>query len=366
MRGLRVTILLVLTLHLTWLGMAGGGVRVAAQDQEADLREAVATAQEIFRLAAEGKYNAMYDRIHPDAHAVVPRAAAVGTFAELYAIAQAGRAQITDARMVSWTYPVTGQTYPYAAEISFEQSYVEKGEEKVLQDRMYLVESGGEWRWFFGSSREFVEAAIARYGGRGEALAEGDLLQNVVTDLDAFYRDALSYTRFDYRSPGVVVVEQGESVGTGCGQAGGGFWAFYCPNDQTVYLDEALLTGLEQQADFAAAFVIAHEWAHHVQTGVGIQRAGPGDVPDEWDELYSIELELMADCMSGAWALDVDSRGLLETDDVDEAIAFTIEYLGDPQHISEYDPQAHGSADQRAQSFLNGYENGFLGCNVSV
>ena len=74
----------------------------------------------------------------------------------------------------------------------------------------------------------------------------------------------------------------------------------------------------------------------------------------------------MADCMSGAWALDVDTRGLLETDDVDEAIAFTVERLGDPRYIDEYDPQAHGTADQRAQSFLTGYENGFLGCNVTL
>ncbi len=366
MRAARGIILLVLAVHLSWVWSPAGIQSVSAQDQEADLREAVATAEEIFLLAAEGKYNAMYDRIHPDAHAVVPRAAAVGTFTELYAIAQAGRSQITDARLVSWTYPVTGQTYPYAAEIGFVQPYVENGQEKVLEDKMYLVESNGEWRWFFGASPEFVEAAIARYGGRGTALTEGNLLQNVVTDLDTFFDDALSYTQFEYRSPGVVLVPEGQSVQTRCGPASSGFWAFYCPTDETVYLDERLLSALEQQADFAAAFVIAHEWAHHVQTGVGIQRADPGEIPEEWNELYSVELELMADCMSGAWALDVDSRGLLETDDIDEAIQFTIDYLGDPQTISEYDPQAHGSADQRTQSFLNGYENGFLGCNVSV
>lgn len=365
MRAQRGIILLTMTLGLIW-PLSSGGMPVSAQDQEADLREAVATAQEIFLLAAEGKYNAMHDRIHPDAHAVVPRAAAVGTFSELYAIAQAGQSRVTGARMVSWTYPVTGQTYPYAAEIDFEQPYVENGEQKLLQDEMYLVESEGEWRWFFGASPEFVEAAIARYGGRGAALTEGDLLQNVVTDLDDFYRDALSYTQFTYHSPGVRVVPEGTSMPTGCGAASSGFWAFYCPNDQTLYLDEELLGTLEQQADFAAAFVIAHEWAHHVQTGVGIQRVDPSEVPDQWNEVYSIELELMADCMSGAWALDVDTRGLLETDDIDEAVQFTIQYLGDPQYSAEYDPQAHGSADQRAQSFLNGYENGFLGCNVSV
>jgi predicted metalloprotease len=339
---------------------------VSAQSEESDLREAAATAYEILLLAADEKYNAIYDRIHPDAHEVVPRAAAVGTFTELYAIAQAGQSEIVGGQMVSWTYPVTGKVYPYAAEIDFVQPYVENGEQKQLQDKMYLVESNGEWRWFFGASMEFVDAAITRYGGRGTPLVEGNLLQNVVTDLDTFYQDVLAYTDYTYRSPGAVLVEQGTSVQTACGPAQTGFWAFYCPGDQTIYLDEQLLGTLQQQADFAAAFVIAHEWAHHIQTGVGIQRVNAGQTPDQWDELYSVELELMADCLSGAWALDVDSRGLLETNDIDEAINFTIQSLGDPRSISEYDPQAHGSADQRAQSFLNGYDNGFLGCNVSV
>jgi predicted metalloprotease len=80
--------------------------------------------------------------------------------------------------------------------------------------------------------------------------------------------------------------------------------------------------------------------------------------------VHSIELELMADCMAGAWALDVDTRGMLQPGDIDAAINFTVEKLGDPSYISEYDPQAHGSNDQRVQSFLNGYEQGFSGCNV--
>jgi len=70
--------------------------------------------------------------------------------------------------------------------------------------------------------------------------------------------------------------------------------------------------------------------------------------------------------MAGAWALDVDTRGLLESDDIDEAVRFTIDRLGDPDYISEYDPQAHGTADQRVQSFMTGYEDGFLGCNVVI
>lgn len=363
---MRRTLLLVALMLAMAVSPFGLEPRASAQDDERDLREATFSAQEILRLAYERKFNAMYDRIHPDAHEVVPRVAAIGVFEAAYAETDAGEATITDSKIVSWTWPVTGQTYDRAAEISFEQPYSDaNGDRELLKDRMYLVKGEDEWRWFFGSSREFVDSAIAQYGGpQGEPLVEGDLVGNVANDLDAFYRDVLSYTEFPYESPGFIYVETGESVSTGCGRAETGFWAFFCPIDVTIYVDESLIEALDDEADFAAAFVIAHEWAHHVQTLVTFDRVQSS--PDDWNEVWSIELELMADCMAGAWALDVDTRELLETDDIDEAVEFTIDYLGDPTYIDDYDPQAHGSADQRVQSFLNGFENGFLGCNVVI
>ena len=360
----------VLLLPLALL-LASASVPVAVaqdQDPERDLPEASATADEILRLAYERKFNAMYDRIHPDAHAVVPRATAVGAFTDIYEKRQSGRGEVVDGRMTEWTWGVTGQTYPYAAEIDFRQPFVnEDGQDAVLEGQMYLVESEGEWRWFFGDSPEFVQQANELYGvATDEPLTEGDLLENVVNDLDEFYRDVFSYTDYTYRSPGVVVVAEGDSVMTACGPAKTGFWGFYCPPDQTLYLDEPLLLHLQDQADFAAAFVIAHEWAHHVQTSAGFMRVDPGEQPDEWNEVFSIELELMADCFAGAWTLDVDTRGMLEPDDVQEATEFTVEQLGDPRYVGEYDPQAHGTGDQRVQAFLLGYEDGFEGCNISI
>lgn len=338
-----------------------------AQSEFGETRAVRITAEAIFDLAATGKYNAMYDRIHPDAHAVVPRAAAIGTFSELYTIAQAGKSRITDISFGSWTWGVTGETYGHAAAVSFTQPYVENGEQKELSDTMYLVSVEGDWRWFFGSSKEFVDSVIGKYGGYGTPLTEGDLIENVVNDLDAFYRDAFGYTDLSYASPGVVVVGQGDSAQSACGAASSGFWAFYCPGDETIYLDAPLLESLEQQeAGFAAAFIVAHEWAHHVQTTVGIERVGPGEMPRGVGEVFSIELELMADCMSGAWALDVDTRGLLEPDDIDKVVNFTVEYLGDPNGVGETNPQAHGTADQRVQSVLTGYEDGFEGCNIFI
>jgi predicted metalloprotease len=336
-----------------------------AQDTERDARAAVATAEELFALADARKFNAMYDRIHPDAHQIIPRVVAVRAFEDIYAAAQAGRAQIVGVELVSWSWGVTGKRYDDAAAVSFEQPYVENGQERILEDTMYLVPSGGEWRWFFGSSPEFVEAAIRAYGEDQafESITSGNLVERSVQDLEAYYTDAFGYTNLDYDTPGVVAVGPGERVQTACGPATAGFWAFYCPPDATIYLEAEFLDQVARQADFAAAFVIAHEWAHHVQTEIGLVRTS---APDEWNEVYSIELELMADCLSGVWALDLDTRGLLEHDDIDETVEFTMQYLGDPEHTDVFDPQAHGTAEQRANAILSGYQNGFEGCNIQV
>ncbi len=344
---------------------------VTAQDQQSDVNRdravASATAAEILRMAGERKFNAMYDYMHPDAMAIVPRAAAVGLFTDVYAQAQAGQAQITGVEMVPWTWGVTGKEYPYAAKISFVQPFIdENNQQSWLEDDMYLVNDGGEWRWFFGSTPETVQQAIATYGQESAPITEGDLIQNVVDDLDAFYADVLSYTDSRYYSPRVVLVAPGDVVGTGCGPATPGFYAFYCPLDSSIYLEEQKLQEIAQTDDFIPAFVIAHEWAHHVQDSVGLERVGPMQRPDDWAEVYSIELELMADCMSGAWAQDLDTRGALEQGDIDATIDFTVNTLGDPNFIDEYDPQAHGNGPQRSQSILLGYSDGFLGCNIII
>jgi len=311
----------------------------------------------------------MYDYIHPDAHRIIPRAAAVGAFTAIYEEGQVGDATVHGVEIGPWTWGVTGQTYDRAAGVDFTQAYVDSdGRARILEDTMYLVKSGDQWRWFFGSDPSFVQEMIDQYGQQdaqpqGELLTQGDFLQNVVDDLDAFYRDVLSYTDKQYESPGVVLVEQGDAVDTACGPAQSGFWAFYCPLDQTVYLEDALLSQLQQTADFAAAFVVAHEWAHHIQTVVGFERTTQ---PTSWSDVYSIELELMADCFSGVWAQDADTRGRLEPGDVEEAMNFTIERLGDPAYINAYDPQAHGTADQRVHFFMNGYNEGFSGCNLKL
>ena len=372
----RVASLLTLAVLLAALALPlTGRAPVAAQDEQTDLRDrasAAATAQNLLDLAAQADYLGMYDEMHPDAQEVFPRAAAVGVLTEVYGTAAAGIGQVVGVDLGQWEWPVTGADYDRAAEVSFVLP-IKDGDDTVwVESQMYMVEDDSDaWRWFLGDSPEFVEDAIAQYGASDTAanapaagnLLEGELIQNVVNDLDAYYADVISFTNFTYQSPGVVVVRPGEGAMSACGPAQGTFAGFYCPPDQTLYLDQAFM---ESQDPFAAAFVIAHEWAHHIQTTTSFVRVGPGQEPNTWNSVYSIELEIMADCMSGAWAADATARGALQEGDIQQATEFALEVLADPAYVGPYDPQAHGTGAERPAAIMNGYEQGFLACDVSI
>jgi predicted metalloprotease len=338
-------------------------------------------ASQILTLAGSRDFNSMYDLMHPDSKEVAPRSAVVGLFDAAYTQAQAGTPQIVSIEIVEYTWPVTGETYNPAARVTFVQPIVDQnGNRTFAQDAIYLApDSEGNWGWFFGNSAAMVQTAIDTYGNTNTAstgttggsdavlttpLQDGDFLVNTVNDLDAFWRDVISYTEYAYQSPGVVIVADGDTVQSACGPASTGFWGFYCPLDAKMYLDEALLDNLRDQGYyFAAAFVIAHEWAHHVQTGIGLNRTSQ---PTEWNDVYSIELELMADCMAGVWARDAAGRGVIEPGDIEQAATFAIQMLGDPQYIGEYDEQAHGNGEQRVSAIMGGFNEGFLACNLLI
>ena len=84
---------------------------------------------------------------------------------------------------------------------------------------------------------------------------------------------------------------------------------FYCPNDQTVYLDTDFFRVMEQQlgsrGDFAAAYVVAHEVGHHVQDELGLLaqvNAQRGRSASRESNALSVRVELQADCYAGVWA----------------------------------------------------------------
>lgn len=147
---------------------------INAQQAQQDAEAASEAARELSRLEKDGAFDALYDRLHPDAQAIVPRAAVVGWYEHDFWPRGPGEITVTGVQFVSWTWPVTGTTYPNTAEVSFTQPF--SSEDSVMSDVVRLVESDGEWRWFFGRSPEFVAEQISRYTPFGVTEAERSLI----------------------------------------------------------------------------------------------------------------------------------------------------------------------------------------------
>ena len=155
-----------------------------------------------------------------------------------------------------------------------------------------------------------------------------------------------------------------------CGGASGATGPFYCPADAKAYLDTAFFVTLRQrmgaEGDFAAAYVVAHEVAHHVQNQLGIL-GEVNQIRRQSSEVESnaltVRLELQADCLSGVWARAVE--GLLEPGDLEEALN-AARMIGDDhlQRQAGRVPQphtfTHGTSEQRQRWFARGYDTGDL------
>lgn len=156
-----------------------------------------------------------------------------------------------------------------------------------------------------------------------------------------------------------------------CGGASGATGPFYCPADEKAYLDTAFFTTLERRmgagGDFAAAYVIAHEIAHHVQNELGILGEANrvrGQVSQAESNAISVRIELQADCLSGIWARAAEAKfGSLERGDIAEAMN-AAKQIGDDtlQRSAGRVPQphtfTHGTSEQRQRWFMRGFESG--------
>lgn len=213
-----------------------------------------------------------------------------------------------------------------------------------------------------------------------------EFVKVVLADTEDVWSQIFNESGQNYREPSLTLFNG--QVGSACGSASASAATgpFYCPADQTVYLDTSFFTDMrrslgitgdqqgsgdsenqDKAGDFAQAYVIAHEVGHHVQTLLGItqqvNQASRQVTPVQANKL-SVLQELQADCFAGVWANRNQQRvQFLEPGDIDEALNAASQ-IGDDRLARSSggavvpDNFTHGTSQQRVSWFVRGLESG--------
>lgn len=192
----------------------------------------------------------------------------------------------------------------------------------------------------------------------------------ILADTEDVWNNIFAQHNIRYREPKMVIFNG--TINSGCGYASEQMGPFYCPLDETIYIDLSFYDKLKNEygapGDFAMAYVIAHEVGHHVQnlTGVMSQVQSLRDrlSTQEYNK-YSVRLELQADYYAGVFAKYIKGAGYLEEGDIEEAMNATYK-IGDDILQKKYqgyvvpDSFTHGTSEQRQKWFLKGFDKGTI------
>ncbi|MGR3633680.1 MAG: KPN_02809 family neutral zinc metallopeptidase [Limimaricola soesokkakensis] len=213
-------------------------------------------------------------------------------------------------------------------------------------------------------------------GGGGEITAADEEAAQFVSvtlaDTEEIWADIFASEVGRAYEPAELVLFKGATQSV-CGGASAATGPFYCPPEERIFLDTDFFTTLDRRlgagGDFAAAYVVAHEVAHHVQNELGVL-GEVNAVRQRSDEAtsnaLSVRIELQADCFSGIWARRAEAMfGSLEPGDIEEAMNAAAQ-IGDDTLQREAgrtvrpDSFTHGTSEQRQRWFATGYEQGSL------
>jgi predicted metalloprotease len=198
----------------------------------------------------------------------------------------------------------------------------------------------------------------------------GAFLRTVVADNEDTWAKLFPQAFNKRFAPAKLVMFTGR-VQSGCGIADAGAGPFYCPLDKTVYIDPTFYEELKRRfgapGDFAQAYVIAHEFGHHIQNQLGISQqvqSLQGRVSQKEYNQASVRLELQADFLAGVWAHHMAKyEGILDEDDIREAVNAAAA-IGDDriqkqtQGYVQPEKFTHGDSEQRVRWFMYGLKTG--------
>jgi predicted metalloprotease len=211
----------------------------------------------------------------------------------------------------------------------------------------------------------------------------GSMIAGILGEIDDRWSEIFSESGRTYTGPRIVLFRNATNGGR-CGMAQSAMGPFYCPPDRQIFLDTGFFREIETKfggcqgsaCKFTAAYIIAHEAGHHIQNLLGIlpkataaqQQAGSQAEANA----IQVKIELQADCLSGVWVNREQKKrpGFIEAGDIDGALR-TAAAIGDDtlqrktQGRVVPDSFTHGSAAQRKQWFMTGYQQGTVAaCNT--
>ena len=191
----------------------------------------------------------------------------------------------------------------------------------------------------------------------------------VLADTEDVWAEQFRQMGRTYTNPGLVLFT--DVVDSACGTQSSAVGPFYCPSDQTVYIDLVFYDELKNRfgapGDFAEAYVIAHEVGHHVQKLLGTSDQVDqlrGQLSESEFNRVLVRMELQADFLAGVWAYHAQQNWrILEPGDIDEALT-AASAIGDDRLQKEAtgrvvpDSFTHGTSEQRTRWFRLGLETG--------
>lgn len=199
---------------------------------------------------------------------------------------------------------------------------------------------------------------------------EGEFVKTLLADNEDVWTQIFEENNLTFEAPKLVLFSG--QVETACGGASSASGPFYCPGDRTIYMDMTFFEELRTKfgakgGDFAVAYVMAHEFGHHIQTLLGtsskVRKLQANRNEAEANKL-SVALELQADFYAGLWThYNENKNAMLEEGDIEEALS-AANAVGDDAIQKKMQGQVvpdsftHGTSEQRMYWFNRGFKSG--------